>query len=141
MLESSPNSGIPSRQRYLRPGVVWRLPINDLVIIGQGPERNNVNTTANLYSCLIAENYVAPSLLISPIEVNRRVREDRDYNYDVIDLMNGVFWDPDFKANIAARIGESNTSYAHLGLCGERKSKRWRDGTKYASQEPVFSNR
>lgn len=130
-------------QKYLRPGLIWRMPMQGTgqIIIGQGPERNNVNTTKNFYSAMIAENYFSPDILISPVESNPIVKEDFDYDYSVLSPTTGVFWDPDFQAAIQSSTGESNTSYAHLGICGKRKAIRWRDGTKTASNEPVFSNR
>lgn len=128
-------------QRYPRPGLVWRMPVNGQVIIGQGAERNSVNTTRHLYSVMIAENYITPDVLISPVETNSIVKQDFDYDFSVISPTLNVFWDPGFHAAIQSSSGECNTSYAHLALCGKRKIIRWRDGTKTASNEPVFSNR
>ena len=111
------------------------------MIIGQGPERNSVNTTRNLYSAMIAENFLPTNLLISPVESNLVVREDLDYDFSAVQPTMSVFWDSGFKTDIASSAGECNTSYAHLCIGGKRKIIRWRDGTKTASNEPAFSNR
>ncbi len=55
-----------------RPGLINRLPVELdgqlRQIPGRGEEDISLNTTANLYSSLIAQNYFAPTLVISPVE-------------------------------------------------------------------------
>lgn len=105
-------------------------------------ENPTLNTTANLYSCMIAQDYFKPNLCISPVDLNPIVVEKgkggtTPYNYNAYNpgANPPVYWDTTFTANIAATIGSgtSNTSYAHLALFGLRKDVNWRstnDATK-----------
>lgn len=83
---------------------------------GMGPEDVSKNTTAHLYSALIAMKYLKPSTLISPFERNPKITECTSYDYDA--------YDPAFVADLETG---SNVSYAHMPLFGPRKKTMWRD--------------
>ncbi len=110
------------------PSIIARKPVaigGELrYVSGRGEIEVTLDTTANLYSMLIAQNYATPDLLISPLERNPRVIQMARYNWDEYDPKNGVFWDSAFQADLDV---ESNVSYAHLLLWGERKTQLWRD--------------
>ncbi len=91
------------------------------------------NTTANMYSAMIAANYIVPAALISQNEYGN-VYEDDDYNYSAVQPQNDQFWDPNFSADLWE---ESNVSYAHLPLFDERMRKNWRNTARF----PVIGNR
>jgi hypothetical protein len=123
--------------RYPTPGLINRLPDAPLGNVpGFGDEDVTRNTTANLYSCLIAQAYLSPDLLISPIERNPKVTEDTDYNYDAYQPSRDTYWDATFAADLEAG---SNVSYAHPPIHGERKSLRWRNDNN--AKDAAFSNR
>src|SRR5690606_31011320 len=74
-----------------------------------------------------------------PTEPSSRVIVKDDYNWDSYNVMkqpNPVYWDTTFQAQINV---ESNTSYAHLLLAGERKIRQWRETLD--SSYAVASNR
>ncbi len=94
---------------------------------GYGDEDHTQNHTAFLYSAMIAQKSISPSLVISPNEANERVWEKDDYDFGAYRPAEDQFWDPSFVADITNDLSGSNTSYAHLVLCGDRKSIHWRD--------------
>jgi len=114
---------------FPRPGSLNRKPIDGL---GDVPMRGeldiDLNTTANMYSMLIALNYFGADLLISPLERNPNVQEDVDYNYDAYDPVNDSYWDPTFVADLNA---ESNTSFAHQPLVGRQSHLAWSNQTQF----------
>ena len=122
------------------PGLIDRLPV-DLgtglqEIPGRGPEDLEMNTTPNLYSVCIMRHYFTPQMCFSPTEPSGRVIYKDDYKftyYDPLgagsdctgsDLSPDCYWDPTFKAEL---LVQSNTSYAHMPIAGERKKRHWRD--------------
>lgn len=119
-------SGNSNRDMYLRPGLIDRLPteidgqMRD--IPGAGEEDITANTTDNLYSMFIAQNYFTPEITISPVERNPVVKELEHYNYESYNPVDDQYWDDDFDANLETG---SNTSYAHLVLTGKRMDNHW----------------
>jgi hypothetical protein len=94
------------------------------------------NTTANLYSAMIAQSYTVPGQLISGNEYNPSVWPDSDYDYTSYDARRGTWWDAGFKADLAV---ESNTSFAHVPLYGQRLRQLWRFTA--GSHTPLLGNR
>lgn len=114
---------------YPRPGLINRKPVEiegmpPRNIPGAGAEDITRNTTANLYSLLIAQNYITPELCISPLERNPKVTVDSDYNYDAYQPVNDSYWDATFTADLETG---SNVSYAHMAMTGKRVTLHWRD--------------
>jgi prepilin-type N-terminal cleavage/methylation domain-containing protein len=93
--------------------------------VGAGGDRP-VDTTASLFSLVLAERSVTAGMLISRGELNPVVEECR-YDFSQINAAEGRHWDPGFRTDLDRRPGDGvcNTSYAHLALCGERLA-RWR---------------
>jgi prepilin-type N-terminal cleavage/methylation domain-containing protein len=107
---------------------------------GQGTENQAQNSTANLYSAIVAQRYFNTDLLIGPTEVNPTVGEYKDYKYNQYDPATDKYWDTGFTANIQqSAVGVCHTSYAHLALCGERKKTNWRNSTD--STKPLLGTR
>ena len=119
------------------PGLIDRLPDPDIgETPGRGPEDFTMNTTPNLYSVCIMRHYFTPQMCFSPTEPSGRVIYKDDYKftyYDPLgagsdctgsDLSPDCYWDPTFKAEL---LVQSNTSYAHMPIAGERKKRHWRD--------------
>jgi hypothetical protein len=108
------------------PGLVNRLPVEGMGNVpGRGAEDITQNTTASLHSMMVMSNYYTADDLISPVERNPKVvRVCAEYNYEVYNITDDVYWDPNFKADLA-KI--SHVSFAHMPLVGERKAKQWRD--------------
>jgi prepilin-type N-terminal cleavage/methylation domain-containing protein/prepilin-type processing-associated H-X9-DG protein len=111
------------------PGQVNRLPVGAAELPGQGPEDFTRNTSQNLYSALIAQDYLETDVLVGPTEVNPIVVEDLDYDRSVYSPADDSYWDPGFSMDIAGVAGqdECNASFAHEAICGRRKGRRWRD--------------
>jgi prepilin-type N-terminal cleavage/methylation domain-containing protein len=132
------------------PGLVDRLATfiaggagGNLEIPGQGNEDTAQNWSGPLYSLLIAQGYFNPDILIGPTEVNPSVQRDQDYDFAEYNPAGDDYWDPDFKVDISSLTSESNTSYAHMALVGERKKTRWRieGGPAAGATFPMFSTR
>ncbi len=129
--------------RFPIPGLIDRLPadlngdgIGDAEVEGIGPEDHSLNTTANLYSATIAQHYLSPAALISPLERNPVIEEDSDYNYNCYQPEADIFWDDNFVADLETG---SNASYAHLPLVGAQRRTHWRLTSK--AEVGVVSNR
>ena len=95
----------------------------------------SLNTTANLYSALIAAGLVAPKQLVAANEWGW-VEVDTDYDLAAINPGAGVYWDPDFSADLEEG---SNVSFAHLPLFGERHELWWE--ATMSTRFPLFGNR
>lgn len=111
------------------PGLINRLhdPATGLNTPNVGSENFSLNHTAPLYSAMIAQNFVSPELIISPVEPNAFVTVKDNYNYMAYDPSADSYWDTTLTAHVDRAALVSNTSYAHMALCGERKKKYWND--------------
>lgn len=94
------------------------------------------DTTANVFSLLIAERYAEPSMLISKNERNPNVWERSNYNYAAVRPEDGSYWDGKFRADLTK---ESNVSFAHVPLCGSR-AKYWTE-VRLDSRFPLMGSR
>ena len=119
-----------------KPGLVNRLATVNGEEIGIGEEDVSQNTSDNMYSLCIAQNYFTPQILLSPSEPNGNVLAMNNYNQDAYEPLNDVYWDEDFNADLASI---SHTSYAHSTLTGKRGRKEWRDTLN--SEWALLSNR
>jgi len=116
-----------SEGRLAVPGLINRLAVQadagDALagrqIPGMGPEDESLNTTANLFSALIAQQYYAPKQLVSPIERNAGVTVDDDYDYDTYNPANDSYWDTTFVADLRHT---SNVSYGHQPILKSRRA-------------------
>lgn len=104
---------------------------------GVGPEDWRKNTTANLMSAMIAQEFFNPDLCISPAEVNPFVEEDMDYDYSAYRPADDTYWDTEFSSNIG--VDGCNNSFSHLTLIGLRKKNKWRTSSK--SSDVILSTR
>ncbi|MGI9012632.1 MAG: hypothetical protein ACR2GY_00115 [Phycisphaerales bacterium] len=102
-----------------RPGLIHTIGN----VPGTGAEDLSQNTTANLYSSIIAQHYLTPQLVISPLENSEKVVADENYDHTAYSPANDVYWDASFAADLAT---VSNVSYAHIPLVGEWAAKEWR---------------
>lgn len=120
------------------PGLIDRLPVEGRgEVPGRGSEDISQNTTANLYSMLIMNNYFTPEIVVSPVERNPKVQVKKDdYNYEAYNVPNDVYWDSQFRADL---VESSNASYAHMPLTSARKAKEWKNTAN--SKWPIVSNR
>jgi prepilin-type N-terminal cleavage/methylation domain-containing protein len=136
------------------PGLINRLPdpyLNQNQP-GSGPEDKTKNTTKNLFSSMIAQEYFNTDIVVGPTEVNPLVEVDADYDYSQYNPQADLYWDGDspsetgvnwegFMADIqgTGTAGMSNTSYNHLVLTGLRKKIKWR--TSADNNDPMLSSR
>lgn len=88
----------------------------------EGKARRAADTSASMWSLAVMRNGIAPSMLISSNERNPNVEVDDDYDFEVYDPSGGVFWDPEFTANLQSG---SNASFAHMPLWGDRLERHW----------------
>lgn len=95
-----------------------------------------LDTTANLYSAMIAARYTTPKQLISGNEYNPYVEVDDDYDYTAYQPAYGQYWDPSFMADLDDL---SNVSFAHMPLCGRRFDEAWQ--SRFDSTFPLLGNR
>ena len=132
-----------NKGRYCIPGLINRKAadldgdgIGEAHLPDVGPEDIVLNTTANIYSAMVVQRYLYLDALISPIERNKNVKVDSDYDFSDYDPAQDVYWDSDFAADLESL---SNTSYAHLPITSLRKLRSWRFNKK--SPNPILSNR
>jgi len=111
--------------RLPTPGLIDRLPHPEIGDVpGIGEEDVSLNTTANLYACMVAHDYMSTEILISPVERNPKVTVDKDFNYEAYAPIDDEYWDKTFAADLEAG---SNVSYAHMPIVGEWGKMHWRD--------------
>ena len=134
-----------NKNRLPTPGLINTLPDNPSPpgvgsVPGMGPEDKILNTTANLYSAMIAQDYFKPDLCFGTTEINPAITPKIDYNFNAYKPATDTYWDTTFKGtpNVAPP-NECNTSYAHLALCGARKKNRWTSNQD--SGTPCFGTR
>lgn len=96
----------------------------------------SLDTSANFWSMLIAQNTVYPQMLISGAEQSMLVNEILNYNRNAYNPSQGQYWDPNFKADLQK---ESHVSFAHMPLLGDRVRKNWVVGGP--AMFPMMGNR
>ncbi len=94
------------------------------------------DTTANLFSAMVAQQSLPPAQFISGNEMSPYVKLDEDYDYAAYNAVDDTYWDPNFMADLT---WESNTSFAHVPLYGNRLRQYWHAGV--GSRTPVLGNR
>jgi type II secretory pathway pseudopilin PulG len=94
------------------------------------------DTTANLFSAMVALRLVKPENLIAGNEYSGFVEQMWDYDFLSISPAEGRFWDPSFKANLKSL---SHVSYAHQPLYGERAEQYWQQ--TFSGTRPLIGNR
>jgi len=119
-----------NRTRLPLPGLINRLPdpqLGNQDVPGSGPQDYTQNITENLYSALIAAEFFSTDLVVGPTEANPIVEELEEYDFTQYSPATDQYWDDDFDADIdGGGEGVSNTSYAHMGLCGQRRRVFWK---------------
>jgi prepilin-type N-terminal cleavage/methylation domain-containing protein len=111
--------------KFPTPGLVARNQYNGAWVPGKGTEALLNNHHAALYSLVVQQNYASPAILLSPSENNVKVVSDSNYQYEQYKPLQGIYWDPNFKADLTS---ECNTSYATMLLNGKRKRSEWKGG-------------
>ncbi len=98
------------------------------------------NSTANVHSILIFNNFYSPELVYCPSEANGGVREATDYDYGGknTNLPEDAAWDSGFSADFTGNAGGS-VSYANSAPIGSRMNKEWSDSLN--SSFAVLSDR
>ncbi len=133
---------------FPKPGLINRLVGPSGEEPGVGAEDISKNTTQNLYSACIAQNFFTATIVVSPSEPNGRVLSKDDYNQERYRPMLDTYWDGDNlgvyngwnPGEFAADLADiSNVSYAHSTLTGKRGRDQWRDTID--SEWTMFSNR
>lgn len=109
------------------------LPVPSEVASGE----RSLDTTASLYSLFVMHNRVSADALMSANEFSPFVRAALEYDYSMYDPRRNIHWDPSFKADLAV---ESNTSFAHMPLFGDRYETHWLEAS-LDSTMPLFGNR
>ncbi len=108
-----------------------------------GPENFKENTSANLYSSMIAQNFFGTDIVVGTTEINPVVVEKTNYDYSKYAPGQDSYWDRFFQMNIfyptPAPNQICNGSYAHMAICGDRKSIKWRDSQ--APGDPIIGTR
>jgi len=99
-------------------------------------DKREHDTTANLFSVLIMQNYFSPESCVGRTEPSPHVTADDDYNWDAYQPNDNIYWDNGFTADLKV---VSNVSYAHMPLYGKRMQQEWRESL--SGLFPVLSNR
>jgi prepilin-type processing-associated H-X9-DG protein len=96
----------------------------------------SLDTSANFWASLIAQQYVDPRMLISENESSPNVVDYSGFSNLTYNPNSGQHWDPNFKADLSS---ESNVSFAHLALGGERFRSYW--SMNAPGNYPLLGNR
>ncbi|MCP3902571.1 MAG: type II secretion system protein [Planctomycetes bacterium] len=126
----------------VRRGAVQNVPGLSGRIPGRGPEDAKQNTTGNVHSLCIMQNFYTPEIAVGPTEPNGNVFVLDDYNWELYNVGTATYWDIRFGANLDGTgfgPGFCNTSYASNPLRGQRKTLEWRDS--YNSKFACIGNR
>lgn len=124
------------------PGLINRLPVdlNDGLgtreVPGRGDEYTQLNTTGAVHSACIMQNYYSPEIVVGPTEPNANVMVMDNYNWELYNVVEDVYWDVNFKADLHTGC---NTSYSSMPLIGTRKTQQWRE--TYDSKYAIIGNR
>jgi len=133
---------------FPKPGIINPLAFNGVETPGLGSEDISKNTSQNLYSACIAQNFFGTEIVVSPSEVNGRVLAKNDYNHERYQPIQDTYWDGDntgvyngwSAGEFACDVDDiSNTSYAHSTLTGKRGREQWRDNVD--SEWAMLGNR
>lgn len=124
------------------PGLVLREQVDvgngTEYIPGRGNEDVSHNTTGNVHSLCIMQNYYDPNILIGPTEANGNVVAMEGYDYSIADITAEppIYWDPDFSSDLDE---ECNFSYSSPPLAGQRKTNEWKE--TFNSKFAMLGNR
>jgi prepilin-type N-terminal cleavage/methylation domain-containing protein len=123
------------------PGLIDRLPFNNVEEPGRGDEDLHQNDTARLHSACIMNNSYSPDFCVGPTEPSGRVAVKDDYNFELYNVANDVYWDDSFDAKLSGTGPNifSNVSYASMPIAGARKLREWKDSLN--SSWPIVANR
>ena len=119
------------------PGLIDRQADPDLgEVPGRGAEDARQNSTANVHSACIMQNYYTPEICVGPTEPNGNVFVLDDYNWEAYDVIEDIYWDSSFQTDLGSKC---NTSYASMPVFGKRKNQEWRD--TFNSKWAIVGNR
>jgi prepilin-type N-terminal cleavage/methylation domain-containing protein len=104
--------------------------------IGRGEEDLQLNHTAAMYSCMVAQDFITTPILLGPTEPSGNILVKADYNTEAYDPVDDTYWDPTFAADVTAL---SNTSYAHTPVGGLAGRNNWNDSVN--SEWIILGNR
>jgi type II secretory pathway pseudopilin PulG len=114
-----------------------RVDVENTTVAEEGRAKD---TTANIFSLLVANGFISPDILISPTEANGKIRLKEGYEYDRPRLAvrpADAHWDPGLRADFMGE-GGGHISYAHL-LPAEHRLAKW--GNTFIATQPVVGNR
>lgn len=124
-----------NRDEYPLPS---RIDLNNDTVAAEGRAKD---TTANILSILIYNNYFSPELCVSPAEANPAIRYDEDYAFQSPPTAvnpTKALWDPAFSADFTGgKTG--NFSYGHMVPANERLEKTWKN--TFDASQAVLGNR
>jgi prepilin-type N-terminal cleavage/methylation domain-containing protein len=118
--------------KFPTPGLINRGP--DPILgetPGRGPENVLANDHANMHSVCIMQNYYTPDLIVGPTEPSGNVFIFDQYDWDLYDVTQDIYWDDRFAVDLDSGC---NTSYASSPIGGPRKAQ-WSEtfDSKYAA--------
>jgi len=115
-----------------------RIDLTDETVATQGRDKD---TTANIFSILIYNNFIIPEVCVSPAETNPAIRVHDTYAFSEPPTAvnpKKALWDPALNADFTGgKTG--NISYAHMLPANERLEKRWRN--TWDATQAVVGNR
>ncbi len=102
------------------------------------------DTTANIMSVLIYQNFFTPELCVSPAETNPAIRIENRYEFTAPKTAVNpakALWDPGFNTDFTAAnpTRVAGFSYAHQMPFGVRREKKWNNS--FSSNDAIVANR
>jgi len=135
MMQAVITWSINNKDQYPLPSVLDR---GDNTVKAAAASKNH---TANIMSIMLWNGMLTPELLISPLENNKNIEADKDYQTmspKAAANPRDALWDPAFSADFTAKAAKGNVSYAHLQYAGGRKA-RW--SNTFNSDQAAISSR
>jgi len=133
---------------YPVPGLEQRLEDTVLGAFQKGVGREDYlqNDHGSLLSLCLMNNLFTPDILMAPTEPNGSVYSMDDYDYDVYDSTSAgwTFWDKDFKNELNAALGSSetcNNSYGIMPITGEHRLNQWKISARHSSSSTLIGTR
>ncbi|MFU8829207.1 MAG: type II secretion system protein [Phycisphaerales bacterium] len=137
--------GADNRDNYPLPTLIDRT--GDTEAINAGNDQRD--RTGAIYSILIFQDILVPESMVSPAEINGRIRSNESFEFT---SPNGAVnarrasWDPKFKGTPRAEAqgvqgmdpNVGHTSYAHATPYGARRSN-WKN--TFSTSTPIVANR
>ena len=127
---------------YPVPGLERRLAGNGGTLIkGRGPEDMSQNDHAKMMSMSVMQNLFSTDVMFAPTEQGDNCYPMENYDYNVYDVSDWIFWDDELRNNLTDQVEGCNNSYGIMPVTGKRKQQSWSTSTHNPTSYAVIGTR